>query len=138
MALFDMADIEPLIKSIPQLLKNGGKFVFSLLHPCFNSGETTLVHEKSDIGGEVHHNYFIKASNYLKIQNNKGIGIVGQPVPQWYFHRPISEYFRICFNAGFCLTDLREPSFKETKSKNIFDNVFINNPPALVCGFKLG
>ena len=32
MALFDMADIEPLINSIPQLLKDGGKF--GVFHPA--------------------------------------------------------------------------------------------------------
>ena len=37
MALFDIADIEPLIQSLSRLLKVGGRFVFTVLHPCFNS-----------------------------------------------------------------------------------------------------
>ena len=38
MALFDLADISPLFNTLPKLLKPDGRFVFSLLHPCFNSG----------------------------------------------------------------------------------------------------
>ena len=51
MALFDIENIEPLIGFLPKILKTNGKFVFSLLHPCFNSGEYTLVYERNDTGG---------------------------------------------------------------------------------------
>ena len=36
MALFDMAEIEPLFRVLFTLLKSGGCFVFSMMHPCFN------------------------------------------------------------------------------------------------------
>ena len=36
MALFDIADIDPLVKSLSRLLKVE-RFVFTVLHPCFNS-----------------------------------------------------------------------------------------------------
>ena len=39
MALMDIENIEPLINFLPRILKNNGTFVFSILHPCFNSGE---------------------------------------------------------------------------------------------------
>src|SRR5581483_1232154 len=38
MALMDMAVIQPLFTALPKLLKAGGCFVFSVMHPCFNSG----------------------------------------------------------------------------------------------------
>src|SRR5437762_11300760 len=37
MALMDMAAIEPLAETLPKLLKPGGRFVFSVTHPCFNT-----------------------------------------------------------------------------------------------------
>ncbi|HLB29507.1 MAG TPA: class I SAM-dependent methyltransferase, partial [Dehalococcoidia bacterium] len=37
MALMDMATIEPLLSALGQLLKPGGPFVFSVMHPCFNN-----------------------------------------------------------------------------------------------------
>ena len=36
MALMDMAEINPLLAMLPSLLKSGGRFVFSVQHPCFN------------------------------------------------------------------------------------------------------
>ena len=137
MGLMDMENIEPLIRFLPEIIKNNGKFVFSIMHPCFNSGDSTLVYERNDIGGKVNDSFYVKTGKHLKSHAYKGIGIVGQPKAQWYFHRPISEYMRICFKSGFCLIDLREPSFKETETKSIYNNVFINNPPALICSFKL-
>jgi ubiquinone/menaquinone biosynthesis C-methylase UbiE len=137
MALMDIENIEPLIPFLPKILKNNGKFVFSILHPCFNSGENTLLHEHNESGGTINDNYYVKVSNYLISQPIKGIGMVGQPRPQYYFHRPLSEVLSLCFKNNFYMDGLREPSFKDTESKNIFDNVYKNIPPAIICSFKL-
>jgi 2-polyprenyl-3-methyl-5-hydroxy-6-metoxy-1,4-benzoquinol methylase len=37
MCLMDMSDIYPLFEALTDVLKPGGLFVFSVLHPCFNS-----------------------------------------------------------------------------------------------------
>jgi 2-polyprenyl-3-methyl-5-hydroxy-6-metoxy-1,4-benzoquinol methylase len=63
MALMDMENIEILIKHLPQLLKKEGVFVFSIMHPCFNSGECTLVRERDDIGGAIKNKFSVKISN---------------------------------------------------------------------------
>jgi 2-polyprenyl-3-methyl-5-hydroxy-6-metoxy-1,4-benzoquinol methylase len=136
-ALFDIENIEPLIGFLPQILKNNGKFIFSSLHPCFNLGGRTIVHEHDDFGGEIHDNYYVKINNYLKSYKFKGIGIIGQPVAQYYFHRPLSEMLGVCFKNRFYLYDFREPSFKDGEVKSIFNNVYKDIPPAIICGFKL-
>jgi 2-polyprenyl-3-methyl-5-hydroxy-6-metoxy-1,4-benzoquinol methylase len=43
MALFDIADIKPLLRVLPRLLRAGGRFVFSIVHPCFNNPHTVHV-----------------------------------------------------------------------------------------------
>jgi 2-polyprenyl-3-methyl-5-hydroxy-6-metoxy-1,4-benzoquinol methylase len=49
MALMDMTTIDPLLSALRQLLKGDGRFVFSVLHPCFNSpGCRLMVEEKYD------------------------------------------------------------------------------------------
>ena len=48
MALFDMADIETLFRTLPKLLKPNGLFVFSLTHPCFNNASSMHVAERND------------------------------------------------------------------------------------------
>lgn len=137
MAMMDMEKIEPLIGHSPRLLKKNGTFVFSVLHPCFHSGEHWIGHEQDDLGGNIRDNYFVKVSNYLVESKLTGIAMIGQPRAQYYFHRPLSSIFGDFFGAGFVLDGLEEPSFKDLASARIFDNVFRNIPPALICRMRL-
>jgi hypothetical protein len=134
----DMAEIEPLISFLPKILKPEGKFVFSVLHPCFNSGDVTLIHEHSDAAVKSHRSYFVKIkNNYLVSRKLKGWGMRGQPKAQYYFHRPISEILNLCFKNGFVLNAIKEPSFAREETDSIWENVYRNIPAALVCGLVL-
>lgn len=137
MAIMDIENIEPMIRFIPEILKDNGRFVFSILHPCFNSGEASQVNEHTDFGGREHNIYYVKISNYLISQPIKGEAIRGQPKSQYYFHRPLSEILNLCFRHGFYMDGMREPSFKDVEKTSTWGIVFKNNPPAIVCGFKL-
>jgi hypothetical protein len=138
MALMDMENIEILIHYIPFLLKRNGKFVFSVMHPCFNSGEGVLGHEHDESGGVVEDKYYVKISNYLVEKSSLGLGMIGQPKPQYYFHRPVSTLLRCCFNAGFILDAFEEPSFDIIEDiSNLNFNVFKQIPPVLVCRLRL-
>src|SRR5207244_9203024 len=46
MALMDIASITPMLRAVWQTLKPGGRFVFSVPHPCFNTNGTTLLAER--------------------------------------------------------------------------------------------
>lgn len=138
MAFMDIENIQTLIKFLPRLLKKNGKFVFSLCHPCFNSGEFFLVHERDDANGEVTSKYYVKIRNYLTERSYLGVAMAGQPELQYYFHRPVSTILSYFFQNGFVLDAYEEPSFKEVRDDaRIFDNVFQNIPPALVCRLRL-
>src|SRR5688572_24454228 len=65
MALFDMADIQPLFRALARLLKPGGVFVFSLTHPCFNNASCVHVAEEVDDEGVIKLTYSIKVSRYM-------------------------------------------------------------------------
>jgi hypothetical protein len=138
MALMDMENIDVLIGYLPKLLKKGGCFVFSVLHPCFNSGEIVLVHENDDSGGQVKNRYSVKVSNYLTEKSLLGVGMIGQPEPQYYFHRPVSAILKRLFECGFVLDAYEEPSFSNLeKYVSIYDNAFRSIPPALICRLRL-
>lgn len=137
MALMDIENIEPLMSFIPKILKAKGRFVFSILHPCFSSGESTLIHEHNHLGGCINDKYYVKMSNYLITQTTKGVAMVGQPKPQYCFHRPLSAILRVCFENNLVMDAMLEPSFKPKEKKSIFDNVYENIPPALICCFRL-
>jgi 2-polyprenyl-3-methyl-5-hydroxy-6-metoxy-1,4-benzoquinol methylase len=111
MALFDMAQIEPLMRALARLLKPGGRFVFSVIHPCFNSPHIVQVAEQEDRGGEIATTYAVKVYNYITPTVAHAAGIRGQPQPQWVFHRPLQVLFGAGFAAGFVLDGLEERAF---------------------------
>jgi 2-polyprenyl-3-methyl-5-hydroxy-6-metoxy-1,4-benzoquinol methylase len=112
MALMDIVQIDPLLRSIPLLLKPEGKFVFTLLHPCFNiAGATTLGVEESNSNGTLDVVYYIKVVDYLHVAMLKGAGMPDEPAPHYYFHRTLSALLGACFAAGLFLDGLEEPAF---------------------------
>ncbi|HZT95676.1 MAG TPA: class I SAM-dependent methyltransferase [Chloroflexota bacterium] len=117
MALMDIADINPLLAAMPRLLKPGGRFVFSVCHPCFNTSGVARVLEQSDVDGELINAYSLRVLRYLSLEAEKGIAMVGQPEPQYYFNRTLSQLFGECFRAGLIVDGLEEPAFKEPWSK---------------------
>jgi 2-polyprenyl-3-methyl-5-hydroxy-6-metoxy-1,4-benzoquinol methylase len=113
MALMDMAEIDPLLSAVSRLLKPGGRFVFSQTHPCFSTTTMRKSAEEEDRGGELVTTYAVKLSRYITPTTAKGLGMIGQPVPQLYFDRPLSLILGACFTAGFVLDGLEEPVFPQ-------------------------
>jgi SAM-dependent methyltransferase len=111
MALFDIADIVPLFRALGHILKKDGRFVFSIMHPCFNSPHVTLMAERVDLEGELVIDYSVKVKGYLSTTIKKGVAIKGQPKPQLYFHRPLQDVFAPGFEVGFVLDALEECAF---------------------------
>ena len=142
MGLMDMSSIEPLIATLPQLLKPRGRFVFSVLHPAFNSGTVRQVAEQFDHDGELITRFGVTVTDYTKPFVYKGLGIVGQPVPQHYFHRSISLLFTTCFRHGFVLDGIEEPAFPDDfqSRSNIrlsWERDLRSIPPVLVARMRL-
>ncbi len=139
MGLMDIAAIEPLLNALNELLKPGGRFVFSVMHPCFNSSGIHKLIEEEDQEGEIISTYSIKITSYATPSATKGLGVIGQPVPQYYFHRPLSLLFQHCFNAGFVLDGMEEPAFQGEIAANrptSWAN-FKDIPPVLVARMRL-
>ncbi len=140
MALMDIKDIEVLISSLPALLVPGGKFIFSITHPCFNSYGSSKIVEETDQDGEMITQYSIKNTSYALTAEFKGLGVIGQPEAQYYFHRPLSYYLNTCASAGFHLEELREPTFSgDLDPDRPFSWInFKHIPPVVLASFKLG
>ncbi|MDQ3855693.1 MAG: class I SAM-dependent methyltransferase [Chloroflexota bacterium] len=139
MALMDMTAIEPLMRALSQILKPDGRFVFSVSHPCFNSTGCKMVIEEETRDGELVVAYSVKVSNYLRLPPSKGLGILGQPEPHYYFDRPISVLCNACFRAGFVMDGLEEPSFDanaDAERPFSWPN-FTDIPPVLVARMRL-
>jgi SAM-dependent methyltransferase len=138
MALMDICEIEPLVSAARVLLRSGGRFVFSVLHPCFNHEASKQGVEQHDDGGELVRDYFVRVSRYIEPSTSRGLAMHGQPVPQYYFHRPMSLLFEPFFAAGFTLDGMEEPVFgSRADPAKLFDMVFQKIPPALVARLRL-
>lgn len=111
MALMDMAEIEPLMRALARLLRPGGRFVFSVTHPVFNSGNVQMLFEAEDRDGEWVETRSVKVWDYLEPTAKPGLGIVDQPVPGYYMHRPLSLLLQPAFDAGLVLDALEEPVY---------------------------
>ena len=111
MALFDMAEIDPLMRALRRLIRPGGRFVFSIMHPCFNNPHMSHVGEVEEHDGEFIPIYSVKVYGYMSSTIKLGIGIRGQPVAHPYFHRPLSSLLGGGFKAGLILDALEERAF---------------------------
>ena len=66
--------------------------------------------EKHRIGsGHLQTVHYAKVSEYITPKAGLGLGISGQPTPQYYFDRPLSILFRTFFDVGFVMNGLEEP-----------------------------
>src|SRR5438552_8333424 len=111
MALMDMAEVDPVMRATAKLLRPGGRFVFSILHPCFNNPAPVRIAECEDRDGEIVTTFAVKTARYLGAFTRLGLAIVGQPVAQPYFHRPLRLLLGSAFAAGFVLDALEERTF---------------------------
>jgi 2-polyprenyl-3-methyl-5-hydroxy-6-metoxy-1,4-benzoquinol methylase len=122
MAMMDMVEIDPLLQALPKLLKPGGRFVFSLPHPCFNSNDMKFTAGLEVQQDRMEQVYGVEIRKYLSQEPGLSVGIINQPQPHYFFHRPLSAIFAACFEAGFVVDRLEEPAYppRTTAAKNPF------------------
>jgi 2-polyprenyl-3-methyl-5-hydroxy-6-metoxy-1,4-benzoquinol methylase len=141
MALFDMAEIEPLMHTLARLLRPGGRFVFSVIHPCFNNPHIAPMAELQENEGAFRTLYAVKVSGYITPTMTRGVAIAGQPRLQVYFHRPLQMLLGVVFDAGFVLDGLEERAFPPEhgagRSPLTWGGNFSEIPPVLVARVRL-
>lgn len=139
MALFDMADLEPLFRVLPRLLKPGGTFVFSLAHPAFNNTSAVHMMEEADVEGVIRTVYSVKISRYMTPYHAKGLALLNQPQPQMYFERPLQYYLNLGFRNGFVVDGFEERAFPPEHAQVSplgWGGRFSEIPPVLVVRMK--
>ncbi len=114
MALMDMSDIVPLFSAVPKLLRDGGRFVFSTMHPCFNSNNPVFTASSRDQEGVIVEEYAIQLVRYASAGHFQGLAMIGQPAAQYYFHRPLNDLMGTAFRAGLVCDGFLEPQLAAT------------------------
>jgi 2-polyprenyl-3-methyl-5-hydroxy-6-metoxy-1,4-benzoquinol methylase len=137
MALMDMAEIEPLARALAALLRPDGRFVFSIMHPAFGGSAVRRIVEQWDDGGGVQRAHALRISRYISTRVGKGVAVEGQPVPQWYFDRSISELVGAFLRHGFVLDGIDEPVLApDDVDPRSPSAVFVEVPPVLVARMR--
>jgi len=139
MCLMDMAEIEPLFAVLPELLKPGAWFVFSVIHPCFQPPEMRKFAEMHETEGGFTVRSGVQVTSYITPAMSKGDGIVGQPQKQFYFHRPLSLLLGMAFERGFVMDGIEEPTFgeKPVDGRHLRWDAMPEIPPVLVVRLRL-
>ncbi len=140
-AIMDMTEIDPLMRGIRQVVKPGGRFVFLICHPCFDHSGISLSAEETVVNGEIVTSYAVKVTTYLSYRPRKGVALLGQPVWQYYFDRPLHVLFNACFRTGMVLDGLEEPAFSpppdDPQRQSAFSWAQYDIPPILVARLRI-
>ena len=103
MVIQDLENYEATFGEMYRLLREGGYYIFSILHPCFVTPKSGWV--KNTNGQKL----------YWKVDNYFYEGVYEQTFPVdaenkvVFYHRTLSSYFQAIQKAGFILETLIEP-----------------------------
>ena len=111
MAIMDIAEIDPLFAAVSRVLAPDGRFVFTICHPCFNTSGADRVASETDSGGHIAVKHSLSVNRYRTLGVETGIGIKGQPRPQYYFHRTLADLLGAAFHHGLMMDGIEEPYF---------------------------
>lgn len=135
MAIMDIEDAGAVFSNVRAVLADGAPFVFTVMHPAFNTTGTALWAEAIERGDRFGTAYGVRVERYLSLGPSRGEAMAGQPEVQWYFHRPLHELLGAAFAAGFVVDGLLEPAFApetdEPRSDLHWDGRYAEFPPVL-------
>ncbi|UVI29038.1 hypothetical protein [Paenibacillus spongiae] len=92
------------------------------------------LHETEDRDGELIARNSIQTYRYQTPEPYQAIGVRGQPVPHYMFHRPLAYYMSLFFQSSFVLDGLKEPSFERVTESKAFD--WYEIPPVIILRFR--
>lgn len=127
MVLMDLPDIGPLFRATKGLLRPAGRFVFAVLHPCFNNPSTTCLIEE---GRDLSRLHSLKISDYPDVAAE--YRAAAEPAPHWFFHRSLSTIVQSAGSAGLVLEAMDEPLFDADAPTNSAWLQWSGLPPVLV------
>jgi len=117
MALYDIEQYELTMVEVARILKQSGRFVFSIPHPCFNNVKDGM----SVIGWKGHQegkNTSEEQSEHLEVTRYFDIGKhevvwdrerIHKPFRSTAFHWTLIEYFEALHANGMLVSRLAEP-----------------------------
>ncbi len=120
-AVMDLPTLSPLFRAVKALLTPRGRFVFSFGHPAFHTNESQMVARQNHGEGTPTQFFGVEVIRYASDWPHKSRGLLNQPEAHWIYHRSLSTILRECFEAGFVVDGLEEPTFEpDTRARSPF------------------
>jgi ubiquinone/menaquinone biosynthesis C-methylase UbiE len=115
MALMDIPRADRAIREAARVLAPGGRFVFSISHPCFELDERSVWEVERGFDpsrGTFGETVYRKVRGYREERRSRSPWVLGPRTVVWTesFHRTLATYSRYLRAAGFVLHRLEEPS----------------------------
>ena len=110
MSIMDIEDAGSTFRGVARATRHGGRFVFSISHPCFDVDTRSGYTVELDPSGVSR--VFRKVTDYRVLHSDRyawDLGDGGVAVTVGY-HRPLGWYAHALRDAGWVITDLDEPS----------------------------
>ncbi|MGB1285536.1 MAG: class I SAM-dependent DNA methyltransferase [Aggregatilineales bacterium] len=130
LVLMDIPDLQAVYQSVYRILRPGGRFVFSIMHPCFQTPETSLEIDEND--QFVSRRIMRYADEGRWYSENKS-GIRGQVGAE---HRMLSTYLNKALQTGFSLQNIKEPVLDVHNDENPYAVAQTQIPAVLIIDFK--
>ncbi len=118
MAIMDIPNIDALFATTKRILKPNGRFVLTVLHPCF---ETPFKAPKGIVETDENGAFVAcRVMNYKEegLWNSGGVGVRGH---MGAYHRKLSTYMNALVSSGFTLYKLAEPMLTNDNYESMHD-----------------
>jgi ubiquinone/menaquinone biosynthesis C-methylase UbiE len=123
MALHDIENYEDAVAEVARVLKHSGRFVFSIMHPCF---EDVVVNGVRINAAE---RYFGKVQHLVEWNMKR----LRKPFKTVSFHRSLTDYSLVLAKSGFLISRLVEPRpTKEAMRKHPNLRKVLTKPQSIV------
>jgi 2-polyprenyl-3-methyl-5-hydroxy-6-metoxy-1,4-benzoquinol methylase len=138
MSIMSIPELKPMYEAVYSQVKPGGSFVVSTLHPAFATTLPKVEKEEVETDEGTQTAWSIKLARYKNPFVSKGVAIIGQPEPQFYFHRPLEYLLVEPFEVGWVLDALEEPTLtqKQRSKLRMMWETLPEIPPVIVMRFK--
>ncbi len=122
MALMDIPDLLPTLRGANRILKPGGWFVFSILHPCYNTARSDEVRTPDG--------WIRTVAGYFEEGHWRSANRTGPPGKVGAYHRTLTTYVDALLDAGLALECIREPRFSGADAES--RPIWVEVPAALI------
>ncbi|MCI0711384.1 MAG: methyltransferase domain-containing protein [Chloroflexi bacterium] len=120
LALMDMADLAKTYQAVYNVLKpGGGRFVFSITHPCFQAPQITI-----ESNGRLITQYATEGQWF-----SEGIGIRAKVGA---YHRTMATYINLLVETGFIIERVLEPTLPPDTYPEMSQNIQVEIPAIMV------